>query len=132
MQRYPPQVYSRSSARRLTCSTQDIVERFQVFIFIFAVIGHNCSDLEWDVSMKWLSSMGYMLLAVYLRYQITCIHSYVVTTNLSHRRSECLVDWIKHCFVCKFNTLQYLLYNKFRSILAADFVAGGVRVGLVR
>jgi hypothetical protein len=44
------------------------VERFQVFIFIFAVVGHNCSDLEWDVSIKWLSSMGYMLLAVYLRY----------------------------------------------------------------
>jgi hypothetical protein len=43
------------------------VERFQVFIFIFAVVGHNCSDLEWDVSIKWLSSMGYMLFAVYLR-----------------------------------------------------------------
>jgi hypothetical protein len=38
------------------------------------------------------------------------------------------VDWIKHCFVCKFNSLPYPLYTKFRSILAADFIAGGLRV----
>lgn len=98
--------YSRENLFQISCS--DIVERFQVFIFIFAVVGHNCSDLEWDVSIKWLSSMGYMLLAVYL--------------------SECLVDWVKHCFVCKFNSLPYPLYTRFRSILAADFIAGGLRL----
>jgi len=37
------------------------------------------------------------------------------------------VDWIKHFFVCKFNALTYPLYTKFRSIVAADFLSGGLR-----
>lgn len=50
------------------------------------------------------------------------------TLELTFAVSECMVDWIKHCFVCKFNSLQYPLYTKFRSILAVDFLAGGLRV----
>lgn len=36
--------------------------------------------------------------------------------------SEYLVDWIKHCFVTKFNHLKPELYSKYQAIICSDIV----------
>lgn len=39
--------------------------------------------------------------------------------------SECLVDWLKHAFITKFNHLRPGVYGRFIDVLCKDLVAGG-------
>ena len=39
--------------------------------------------------------------------------------------SECLVDWLKHAFITKFNHLRPGVYGRFIDVLCKDLVVGG-------
>ncbi len=84
----------------------DAVERFQIFIFMILSMTYNMHDLDWEITYDWLVSMAIMLIMISL--------------------SENLVDWIKHCFVTKFNNLTPDLYHKYQTIVCSDIIASRV------
>ena len=78
----------------------DMVERFQISVFMCVIIVQNLSDLNWDVRSDWIVG--------------------VIWTIVTVLGSEMIVDWLKHCFVIKFNHLEPSLYRKYLSIFASD------------
>tara|TARA_R110002050_G_scaffold37865_9_gene93628 strand:+ start:793 stop:1380 length:588 start_codon:yes stop_codon:yes gene_type:complete len=80
----------------------DIVERFQLAIFIFVIVIQNFADMDWDVN----ESTVYTALQVVLLIQ----------------GSEVLVDWVKHAFISKFNHIPAFAYRQFTDILRYDML----------
>jgi len=83
---------------QLTCL--DIVERFQIIIFLSLVVLHNIYDMSWHIPTPWL---------------ISTIQSFAVIIT-----AELTVDWLKHCFVTKFNNVSYKCYPKYLAFLRYD------------
>lgn len=92
--------YREENLFQVTCS--DVLERFQLLAYLFIVIFHNMHDLEWNVTFK-----------VFLD------NLWVVGIVLG---SEFVVDWIKHCFILKFNNMSADIYAKFSMILRSDIL----------
>jgi hypothetical protein len=80
-----------------------VVERFQIAVMIVLILLCNMYDLEWEVSFSWLLGILKMVGMIVL--------------------SEVAVDWVKHCFVTKFNRLTPDLYRMFKTIVCSDIVA---------
>jgi hypothetical protein len=85
---------------QIACS--DMVERFQLFVFLGIVTAHNLNDLSWTVTHDTLEAGFYVICLVWLM--------------------EILVDWIKHAFITKFNRIDALVYNKFYKIIAREII----------
>ncbi|KAF2077870.1 hypothetical protein CYY_000832 [Polysphondylium violaceum] len=86
---------------QISCS--DIVERFQVFIFLMIIFFQNLSDLNWDLSWDFVVNMGSVIMIVW--------------------GSELIVDAIKHAFITKFNhSIPTQVYSKFFEILSRIIV----------
>jgi hypothetical protein len=75
----------------------DAVERFQLLMFLSLILLQDFAG--WDSLWKILPTAGFVLLA------------------------ECIVDYVKHCFIAKFNRLDSSVYKKFMAILGHDVVA---------
>jgi len=81
----------------------DMVERFQICIFLMFVTLQNFADMKWIVSEYWVSHMVQTILTVWI--------------------SECIVDWIKHAFITKFNHITPDVYHSFISRLTEDIIS---------
>lgn len=99
--------YSKENLFQISCS--DAVERFQIFVFIIMSSLHNMNDLNWEITSEWVTQMLVMTGMIFV--------------------SENLVDWIKHCFVTKFNHLTPDLYRKYQTIICSDIVASRAKHG---
>jgi hypothetical protein len=75
----------------------DMVERFQLVIFLVIVTLQNFKDLEWNLTDYWIY---HMIEAIGI-----CL------------ASECVVDWIKHAFITKFNKIPPDVYPQFSKSL---------------
>jgi len=86
---------------QISCS--DIVERFQVFIFLMIIFFQNLSDLNWDLSWDFVINMAGVIIIIW--------------------GSELIVDAIKHAFITKFNhSIPTQVYSKFFEILSKIIV----------
>jgi hypothetical protein len=92
--------FEKENLFQISCS--DMVERFQLFIFLFISIVQNLKDLGWEISWNWVMQMGVVVVGVWF--------------------SECLVDAIKHAFITKFNGIKPDVYKKFKTILSRDML----------
>ena len=88
-----------ASLLQVVCA--DIVERFQLVIFLMLVTIQNISKDGYNLNKAWLADWGNMVLVVFV--------------------TEYLVDWIKHAFVTKFNKVDPEVYNRYRSVLWEHF-----------
>ncbi len=89
-----------------------MVERFQLGVFLIIVTLQNLKDLEWTLTDYWIL---HMLTAV-----IICLVS------------ECIVDWIKHAFITKFNRISPDVYHQFSaSLKSAMLDTSKKKVGIV-
>ncbi|KAI5706833.1 hypothetical protein M8J76_008339 [Diaphorina citri] len=79
-----------------TCS--DIRERFHLFVLMLIVVLQTMKELNWAGDRLW------MLI-------IDCIFVLL---------AEVLVDWLKHCFITKFNELPFHVYQDYTLSLAYD------------
>ena len=70
----------------------DIVERFQLVIFLSLVTVQNVSKDGYNLNKAWLQDWGNMVVIVWC--------------------TEYVVDWIKHAFVTKFNKIDPSVYNR--------------------
>jgi len=87
---------------QITCS--DMVERFQLFVFIAIVIVQNASNTDGlsPLNAFWIDPMAGVAAMVWF--------------------SEMLIDWFKHAFATKFNDMRPELYSRFQNILCTDIV----------
>jgi len=92
--------FEKENLFQISCS--DMVERFQLFIFLAISVVQNLRDMSWDITWPWVLHMGGVVVAVWL--------------------SETLVDAIKHAFITKFNAIRPDVYLKFKTILARDMI----------
>jgi len=98
--------FSKENLFQLSCS--DVVERLHLFVFMICIMAQNVWDVGTAyVTSEWILRMTLMVFTV-------CI-------------SECLVDWLKHCFVTKFNDLTPDLYPMFQSSLCSDIVSSKMK-----
>ncbi|XP_065183935.1 transmembrane anterior posterior transformation protein 1-like isoform X2 [Sycon ciliatum] len=88
--------FEKNNLFQMSCS--DIRERFHQFILLLVVILRNMTDVFWN--------LGHLRELV-LPLAIVCC-------------SEVMVDWIKHAFITKFNSISSTVYKEYRLILARD------------
>ena len=98
-------VFKRFDANNLfqiACS--DVVERFQLILFLLLITVMNVSHLGVDVAWEagWLQKAAVMSVMVV--------------------GGEMVVDWIKHGFICKFNMISPRVYRQYAEIIQHDFV----------
>ncbi|EFA80142.1 DUF747 family protein [Heterostelium album PN500] len=87
--------FEKENLFQISCS--DIVERFQIFIYLAIIFFQNLSDLNWDLSGDFILNMIGVIVSVW--------------------GSEVIVDAIKHAFITKFNKISPTIYGKFRTHL---------------
>ena len=83
-------------------SCADIVERFNMSIFLSIISIRNLGELNWS-----------------LHYFVSHLLSHILTVFAS----ELIVDWIKHAFITKFNKINSDVYSKYKLVLASDLAA---------
>lgn len=84
---------------QVTCA--DVVERFQIFVFVTVVMVQNLSHVGLAEAPDWVLLAFLVCLGVF--------------------GSEVLVDWIKHGFMTKFNRMPPAVYRQFHELLCLDF-----------
>lgn len=90
----------------------DLTERFQLSIMVSIIAFRNISQLNstqlgltpesWNSWNKWIGAL---------------LGPSVVVLG-----SEIFVDWIKHCFINKFNRIRPKVYDNFLYVLSLDFI----------
>jgi len=75
----------------------DMVERFQMFVFLLLVTIQNWAKDGRVSNQAWIQEWGPMVMFVFA--------------------SELGVDWIKHAFVTKFNKIEPEVYNRYRDVI---------------
>lgn len=91
-------------------ATVDILERFQLSIFLAIIAFRNVTEAS--------ASLDPFYLATVLLLPLLFVYA-----------TEILVDWLKHSFITKLNTIHPDVYLRFMDALARDFEANpqGVR-----
>eukprot|EP00736_Rhodelphis_marinus_P012538 Rmarinus@m.20725 len=92
--------FAKANLFQISCS--DMVERFQLTVFLFLTFVLNSASHVVDWAAPWNDRLLCELVLVYL--------------------CEVLVDWIKHCFVTKFNHIEPTVYTRFSRILCSDVI----------
>lgn len=90
----------------------DLTERFQLSIMLFVIALRNTSQFgitqvsllpdSWKSWNKWLGA--------------------ILGPSVVVLGSEIFVDWVKHCFINKFNRIRPRIYDNFLFVLSQDFM----------
>lgn len=90
----------------------DLTERFQLSVMLFVIAIRNLSQLSitelalvpdsWKSWNKWFGA--------------------IFGPSVVVLGSEIFVDWVKHCFVIKFNRIKPRVYDNFLYVLSLDFM----------
>lgn len=95
------QIYKRVSPANLAqLIFGDGVERMQIIIMLLLITVHNFSDINWDLQAFWINHTLTFLGLVFL--------------------AEVVTDWMKHVFVCKFNSLSATWYREGTALVLRD------------
>ncbi|CAO1630419.1 unnamed protein product [Parajaminaea phylloscopi] len=114
--------FEKENLFQLTCA--DIVERFQLALILTAIGIRNLIEVgggfgsgpsSWEVplprSFTVLPSIS-VLATSFAPVAIVLL-------------SECVVDWLKHAFITKFNHIRPTVYGRFMDVLCRDLVVAG-------
>lgn len=102
--------FEREGLFQITMS--DLTERFQLSIMLLAIALRNLSQLSstelglipdsWQSWNKWFGA--------------------IFGPSVVVLGSEIFVDWVKHCFISKFNRIKPRVYDNFLYVLSLDFM----------
>ncbi|KAE8241303.1 hypothetical protein A4X13_0g7475 [Tilletia indica] len=135
--------FEKENLFQLTCA--DIVERFQLGLLLFAIGTRNLIELSGGAPspMSFAKSTSASVSAAVsnaaanpasmlspLPTSFTILPSLslletVLSPVLIVIASECLVDWLKHAFITKFNHFRPAVYGRFMDVLCSDLVVDG-------
>lgn len=126
--------FQKDNLFHLSCS--DIVERFQISIYLMIITLRNLLELGAYWPFKWsdfvpsfeiFSSKASIISSIYGLFSVTLdIDSYrnifdaLLYPIIVIVGSEMLVDWIKHAFITKFNNIQPRAYQAFFNLITED------------
>ncbi|KZO93382.1 DUF747-domain-containing protein [Calocera viscosa TUFC12733] len=104
--------FEKDNLFQVTCA--DIVERFQLAIMLFAIALRNLIEMrgsEFSVLPSAFSTKA--------SNKMWAIISPVAQVLVS----EVGVDWLKHAFICKFNSFRVSVYDRFTDVLCHDLIS---------
>ncbi len=108
--------FEKENLFQLTCA--DIVERFQLSLMLSFIAVRNLIELagaQTDGASGPLPTSFTVLPSFNLLETIFAPACLVLA-------SECLVDWLKHAFITKFNHIRPAVYGRFMDVLCRDLV----------
>lgn len=111
--------FEKENVFQMTCA--DIVERFQLTLMLSAIGLRNLIELSGG-SLEPTSSP---LPASFTVFPSLSLLETVLTPVCIVLASECIVDWLKHAFITKFNHIRPAVYGRFMDVLCRDLVVGG-------
>jgi hypothetical protein len=91
----------------------DIVERFQLIIFVSIIAARNTIEL---IGLPNINEENLFQIAIPWDYLFTSLSFQLLLLVAS----ELLVDWLKHAFITKFNLIKPSIYQRFVDILCRD------------
>lgn len=100
--------FEKENLFQMTCA--DIVERFQLLLMLGIISFRNLIELS-SLPFSYASLPSFALL-----------QQKIVGPALVVLASECLVDWLKHAFITKFNHIRPAVYGRFADVLSRDLV----------
>ncbi|KAI9294513.1 DUF747-domain-containing protein [Neoconidiobolus thromboides FSU 785] len=110
--------FERENLFQLTCS--DIVERFQLTIFLLAITLRNMMELI-NSGVSEVQILMPKSFQKFLPNSIDFAFDLFLSPAAIILICEILVDWIKHSFVTKFNHIRPTVYTRYLDILCKDF-----------
>ncbi|SJX63326.1 uncharacterized protein SRS1_14146 [Sporisorium reilianum f. sp. reilianum] len=111
--------FEKENVFQMTCA--DIVERFQLTFMLSAIGLRNLIELSGG-SLELSASP---LPASFTVFPSLSLLETVLTPVCIVLASECIVDWLKHAFITKFNHIRPAVYGRFMDVLCRDLVVGG-------
>lgn len=138
--------FEKGNLFQLSCS--DIVERFQLSVFLLIVSIRNCLEIFgngvfkdtityigsiftlqywnliiWNYSELW--PYLYNLIPNLIESDQFKVLAMVFGPSIVVYSTEIGVDWIKHAFIVKFNSISPKVYNRYRESLCRDLIGVG-------
>ncbi|KAF9918873.1 hypothetical protein BX616_004825 [Lobosporangium transversale] len=110
--------FEKENLFQLSCS--DIVERFQLSVFVAIITIRNLVELSASPPSPF---SVYPQSFVPLFSSMTAM-ARLLTPCFLVLGCETLVDWLKHAFITKFNQIRPSVYGRFVDILSRDLVVG--------
>ncbi|KAF9160021.1 hypothetical protein DFQ26_005970 [Actinomortierella ambigua] len=110
--------FEKENLFQLSCS--DIVERFQLSVFMTIIAVRNLVEL----SASPPSPFSIFPQSFVPLFSSMTTVARLLTPCLLVLGCETLVDWLKHAFITKFNQIRPTVYGRFVDILCRDLVVG--------
>ena len=98
----------------------DIRERFHYLILLTIVVIRNLAQFQWNLGKHKYIRLPNLFSLVHLQTLLPLIAVIFL--------SEIFVDWIKHGFITKFNSISPYVYRKYTAILAKDLATSRHRM----
>ncbi|PWZ03801.1 DUF747-domain-containing protein [Testicularia cyperi] len=111
--------FEKENVFQMTCA--DIVERFQLTLMLSAIALRNLIELSGGSLEGGVSPLP----ASFTVFPSLSLLETILTPVCIVLLSECVVDWLKHAFITKFNHIRPAVYGRFMDVLCRDLVVGG-------
>jgi len=95
--------FAQNNLFHMSCS--DVRERFHILILLIVVVIQTMKEYNWDNEHFWVLLPD-------------CLFIFV---------AEFGVDWVKHCFVTRFNDLSHEVYHTFTISLSYDLASSNLK-----
>ncbi|CAG8538909.1 3330_t:CDS:1 [Funneliformis caledonium] len=110
--------FEKENLFQLSCA--DIVERFQLVIFLSVITARNLIELSGSPPSPF-SILPTSFIPLFPA--MTTVET-LMTPVLFVLMSELLVDWLKHAFITKFNHIRTSVYDRYIDMLSRDLIIG--------
>ncbi|KAL8293067.1 hypothetical protein RQP46_000761 [Phenoliferia psychrophenolica] len=119
--------FEKENLFQLTCA--DIVERFQLGLMLFIIAIRNWIELSSASSSSLFAFLpaSFSLALALPSFPSLSLLQTIFSPAIVVLLSECLVDWLKHAFITKFNHIRPAVYGRYIDVLCKDLVAGAGR-----
>lgn len=119
--------FEKENLFQLTCA--DIVERFQLTLILTAIGVRNLIEVGGsEVFASPSSSPSPLPRSFTVLPSISLLATSFAPVAIV-LGSECVVDWLKHAFITKFNHIRPAVYGRFMDVLCRDLVIAGPSLG---
>jgi hypothetical protein len=117
--------FEKENLFQLTCA--DIVERFQLTLMLSAIGMRNLIEVA-GITASIDGGTGPLPTSFTVFPSFNTLETVIAPVAIV-LASECIVDWLKHAFITKFNHIRPAVYGRFMDVLCRDLVVAGPATG---
>lgn len=115
--------FEKENLFQLTCA--DIVERFQLTLMLSAIGLRNLIEVTGGSAGGADAAAAGPLPTSFTVFPSLSLLETIFAPVCIVLASECVVDWLKHAFITKFNHIRPAVYGRFMDVLCRDLVVAG-------